>query len=104
MSLHDLKILALENPFEINWDTVSNTPESEKNKFVAELSERLPVLEQLYLRLSTGQSPVRPGTPSALSYEDMEEALVATTDELVSTYAVLDTIARYNVIMDIIKS
>lgn len=104
MSLRDLKTLALENPFEIKWDTVSDTTESERNELVAELSERLPMLEQIYLRLSTGQSTVRPGTPSAISYEDMEETLVVTTDELVSTYAVLDAIARYSAIMDIIKS
>jgi hypothetical protein len=101
MSLQHLKTLALEHPLELNWDT-KNTSD-ELRRVEATLKEQLPDLEQLYLQLSTGQSTVHPDTPSALSYEDREQALDNTAESLVDIYSMLDGINRYNLIMELIK-
>jgi hypothetical protein len=103
MSLHDLRQLAQEMPYEIDWDAAP-VPMAERRAETKVLVERLPVLEQMYLRVLNGESAAAAGRPTALSEDAQEQLLTEIANELVDTYGVLDAMNRYNLIMDVIKS
>jgi len=58
----------------------------------------------MYLRVLNGESAAAAGRPTALSEESREQLLEEIADELIDTYAVMDVMNRYKLIMDIIKS
>lgn len=108
MSLQDLQQLALKVPYayEINWEHAPDASWEAAREGSSEqtLKERLAVTEQMYLRLLNGESAAAAGRPTALSEESREQLLEEIADELINTYAVMDAMNRYKLIMDIIKS
>lgn len=73
--------------YEINWDLIEK-PESREDMFASlEFGERMiPQLEQMWERLSTGESVLFDNQKTALKYEDTEKYRAFIEQELYGAY------------------
>lgn len=108
MTLEEIKHIAINHPdqLEINWDTMDADPKFKQDfeDVVYKSLLMLPTIENIYLKLTAGESVTVEGQSTSLDPEDVERYKDIVEDELFSGYQLLDMYARYQAVENVIKA
>lgn len=108
MTLEEIKHIAINHPdqLEVNWDMLDADPKCKQDfeDVVYKSLLMLPTIENIYLKLTAGESVTVEGQSTSLDPEDVERYKDIVEDELFSGYQLLDMYARYQAVENVIKA
>ena len=108
MTLEEIKNIAINHPdqLEINWDKIDSEPMyAEQFEFSLSLvTEKIPDLESLYTKLTSGKSVLFHNTDTPLKHDDIEKYTQLVAEELIAAYEMADLYDRYQKVKNVIKA
>ena len=108
MTLDEIKHIAFSHPdqIEINWDKLDSDPKYKQDfeDIVSKSLMMLPMIEDIYKKLTAGESVTFEGQSTSLDPEQIEEYKEIVEDELFSGYQMLDMYSKYLAVENVIKA
>jgi len=94
-TLDELKVLASENPVNIEWEKVDESPDGrlELEEAFANAEKNATKMEQIYTKLTSGESD--------LPFNDIEKYIPLVADELLAIYTLQNARQVYRAVLEV---